>query len=809
MHRVTRHARRSGVAWGLALLCAAVTGTAAAQNVRFETIVRAHEVETLLAVGDDLYGGLDDGGVFIWDTAAPAAPRRWTRDDGLSAHDITGLAWSGRHLWVATGSGGLTRVDPTVNPPAFRQFTSNIGSLAITCVTGTVQGDNEIVYYGLAEGGVGVIIDGFPGAVYTTNPYGLIDNRVHALTIFRGQLWVGTEAGISRFANNVFTDQVTGLHDLTVPTLYASGDSLLLAGTLQGVARWDPDTQTWSRVGTLGGRVEHLRVDASGIWALRPSEPADVRLQLWDGASWTAVPLPTGDCRALEVTDRVWVAGRIQAPGMYSQIARAFLAGRSGGDWESWTYDSSLVPDVGAVVLGPTGTAWLGSYRGWAVSARTGDDWFQIYQQASAANDSSGLIEFGGNIFTMLARTERETWIAQRDKGLIRLVRGAGGAPDVYEYITTANSGLGAAQFTRIVEHPDGPLLFLTENGGVSILLDPGQWRDAAQWVQLPTGLPGLGGVSVRDALFSARDVAWFAVTDIGLVRWDLNGPADPGATLTWRDTADDVWSAPLDDLGATITFMAADARALAVTAEGNLWAGGDGGLVLLRDPGSAGAVDVLAHYEAKSSSFADGLLSGNITDLLLDGNGDLWVGTEVGLDRIRTRGTDTTIDAYTDLAGFFTFGLGVLYSDGIISNVAGGGIRNLARDAAGRELLIGSTLGATIARIAPAGEVRSDPLDPLYIYPNPFDLGESGAMLKLGGITADVTFVGGLPQGGADVAIYNLEGQLVFRHDNVAADDGFWDGRNFLGRLVTPGLYVVRVQLAGQHTVKSLAVLR
>ena len=217
----------------------------------------------------------------------------------------------------------------------------------------------------------------------------------------------------------------------------------------------------------------------------------------------------------------------------------------------------------------------------------------------------------------------------------------------------------------------------------------------------------------------------------------------------------------------------------------------------------------MLAYYELKSSGFADGLLSSNVTDLSLDGNGDLWVGTEAGLNRIRMRGSDTTIDAYTDLASFFTYDMGVFYSDGIISDMAGGGIHNLARDASGRELLIGSSLGATIARIAPSGEVRSDPLDPLYVYPNPFDLGVSGTMLKLGGITADVTYVGGLPQGGAGVEIFNLEGQLVFRHDNVAADAGFWDGRNFLGRLVTPGLYVVKVQLAGYHTFKSLAVLR
>jgi ligand-binding sensor domain-containing protein len=798
------------VVWFTLLPGNGLLSTAAAQDVQIETFVRAKECRDLLVYDQHLYGGLVDGGVVVFERDDPARYRRWTTGDGLSGNNVRDLAVTGRHLWVATERSGLTRVDLQTQPPQFRKFT-DIGGLQTTSVTGRIRDGNEVVFYGLAEDGLGQINDGLPFAIYTAEEHGLIDNHVTALAILGDELWVGTPVGLSRFVDNLFTDRNEGLTDRNIRTLVAVGDTLLLAGTNDGVSFWDADAGQWSKLSGLDLWVDAVAVTDEGIWALATGDGAEDRLWRYDEATWTSTPLPSTLSRTLAADADLWVAGEIRQTGMSFRTGQAFLARRAEGGWDSWRVDELLLLNVDGCAFGPDGSLWLGSRTGQGVDRFHAGEWSHIYELATAENDSNGLFAFGANILGLTTLPNGEVWLSQRTQGVIRFVPAgtAGQAEDLYDHITAENSGLSENLIRQIVRHPDGPLLLLSENQGADVLLNPALWRDPSQWLHLPTGTPGLGGNSSWDAAVASRDVIWFAVDQVGIVGWDLNGSSGAGAALTWSDPSDDVWYAPIGSLSGT-AFDPGGTRGLAVDTEGAVWAGGGGGVVRFRYNTTLNQAILLSSYRQKNDAFSVGLLTGSVTDIELDRNDDLWVAMDAGLNRIRLRGDNTLIDAYTDLVSYFGYDLGSLYSPGIITGLPGGQtIWQLSAEAGGRRILVGADAGVALLTISSLGGPGDNPLAGLYLYPNPFRPQANGPKLKLGGILAEVSLSGLLERGGAFVEVYNLEGQRIFQDPHVANDEGFWDGRNFLSEFVSSGLYVVKVSLAGRTEIMTLAIVR
>jgi ligand-binding sensor domain-containing protein len=792
---------------------------AVAQEVSFTSLTAARECRVLLPDGERIYGGLSDGGVVVWDAADPALYTRWTVGEGLSGQRVTALAASGSHIWVATSGAGLTRVTPGA-VPEFRQY-ANLGGLDITTVIATTRGTAEVVYYGLLGAGVGVINSGLPGTIYTQEEHGLVGNSVSALAFLGNDLWVGTEEGVSRFAANVFTTEVAGLTDLRINTLQAVGDTLLLAGAFtDGVFRWDGGAARWERLGALDGLVLAIAAQDGAVWALLEGVGSENRLWRWDGATWTAASLPEPRTRVIAQKDgALWCAGLRIDPDREpnGRAARAFLARRDEAAWSPWATDELLFLGVDGVSFGPDGALWLGSREGVGVARQTAaGQWGQVAGLATVANDSTGLFTYGANILALAGTPDGDVWVTQYDfhllgggGGLLRLRPGAAVdlADVAVELLPPAEAPPGHHRTVRIVRHPDGPLMMCTDLLGVDVLVEPARPRDPAAWVRLPVDTDGLGGGVVRDAVVARRDVVWFTVNGIGLMRWDINGPAGPEAPLTWSDLADDVWTGPIAAVSGT-SFNFAQARTLAASADGTLWAGGSGGVAHLRPLDGGGAV-LLAAYGAKADVYLAGLLTGTVSDLELDDNGDLWVALEGGLNRIRQRGDETTIDAWTNLEGYDAYGLGSLYSPSVLAGLPGAIFYELASDPGSGRLLAGSNYGAVVIDVAPLGAADADALAGLFLYPNPFAGGTGAAGLKLDGVTAEVTTTGSTVAGGVTVEVYDLQGQLVHRASHVGAGDPFWDGRNLQGDPVSSGLYMVKVTLDGQNAVRTLAVVR
>ncbi len=811
-------ARRSNIApaaVGLALLGAAVPGLSpsspavAGAAVAFESMLPAADCVRLLAADGRLYGGLPAGGVVVWDPADPEAYVRWTTAEGLSSDQVVDLAHSGRSLWVATANGGLTRIRGGA-APEFRRLTATLEQMELSAVAATVRDGSEIAYYGLPAGGVGVVIDGLPGIVYTTANSDLVDDRVQDLAVFQGALWVATPAGISRFAGNVFGDRSAGLPDPGVRVLAASGDTLLLAGTEAGVARWDVGAQAWQPLAGVGGPVADLAALPEGIWALLAGESATDRLYLRAGDVWVGRELPLPLTRAVAgLGNDLWVAGEARDPEMSFRSGRAFLARREPETWATWTTDESLMPSAGAVAVGPDGGLWVGSRTADAFGRLRDGAWLQIWRTVSAA-DSAGLFNHDGPILDLTVLPDGEVWLIQFDKGgLLRLRPPESGRPTAadFSHVTPDNSALSTTRLLALVRHPDGPLLVLGENG-VDVLLAPDAWRDPDSWVHLSSA-DGLGGDRVAAAAATARDVIWFAVQNVGLVRWDLNGPGGAGGDLTWRDETDDLWSAPVTSLPRHADLSPATTAVLAADPDGSLWAGMGGSVAHLA---ATTFLDVIEVWREKVAAEEQGLLpkgAGGVVALDLAPGGDVWVAVDTGINRILRSGGATGVEAYVSPVTYVERNLALLYSPDIIAGLPAGACSDMAISADGRRLLVGLETGAATAAV-PAGGFGADPLSGLYLYPNPYRPGRDGD-LKLGGIAADVRYSSdGIPlEGGAAVAIYNLEGELVFGDAHVEGDVGFWDGLSDEGVRVATGLYVVRITLAGHDAVKTLALVR
>ncbi len=779
---------------------------ALAQNFDFESLMLQRRITCIVETADKVVGGLDGGGILVWDPATAGERTRLSSCDGLSGNNVTALAWTGRYLWVATAGNGLTRISDVGGDTQYRLYASNLGSLDISAVSGLIVGESERVFYGMNDGGLGLITDGISGPVYTAEQDGLIDNDVKDLQFYNGALFVATPSGISRFANNLFSDQNTGLSNTDMGYLALDPDGNLVAGGAGGVFIWDADTESWSnlnRTSTCRG----LSGNGDLLWCLSSTSAF-----YYSGTTWTAVSVPRTGLKAIGTGVNTWIGGSWRGPEMSNSSGLAWYGRYDGVDsFSDELVEASLVYNGYGLDFDHEGTVWYGSYLGTAISSFDGESFSNISQLASAENDSSGLFAYGSNVLALAADHERGlVYTGQFTQGIVRkdLATGDldlmfGGTCGLEEHPWTAS------RMISLMVHPDGTLLVMYDEGHeqkVRILTDPIHWRGDANWYDVPQGSEGIGnGVGVWDAVVQRNDVIWFAVEGTGLVRWDINGSsAGPDDELTWDDFTDDSWDGPFGSISGTPNDPSAAKTRLALAPDGSIWFGGNG-VTRFSYNEIFGTLELEEHYSTKTASFQAGLIDGNVRDVEVDGNGDLWVTSSLGLNRIRWGTREPEIDAYFDLANYFSnSAFALLYSPNVITGLPGGVYAKVAASADGKKMALTSNKGAVVWDITQSSGPGVESLAALYCYPNPWTPEGSDSGLKLGGISADAD-----NEDPAVVVVYNLSGQIVYKNSYVSARTALWDGKNRVGQPVATGMYVVKVTWRGETAVRTLAIVR
>jgi signal transduction histidine kinase/ligand-binding sensor domain-containing protein len=410
--------------------------------------------------------------------------------------------------------------------------------------------------------------------------------------------------------------------------------ALLAAGTLAGGAL-EPSTP-------LASYGRQSWVMENGL----PQNTVQALLQTRDGFVWlgTEVGLVRFDGNGFQVFDRN------STPALPGNDVRCLLE----------THDGAL---------------WIGTSDG---LARWKDG------RATAYTTNEGLP--GNNIERVLETGEGELW-ANTNQGLARFYGGrfvhGEGIPEGPASAISLDGGtlwvdLPHGMFIRsngawIIPAvaglpPVGPKFFLRLGVGWAAASNSGvviQGDGVPQELKAGKGLPG----SKVQALFADREGALWVGMNGGLARW-LNGKlerlpvTDPLASASvlslMEDREGNIWAGTeagglhiLRDqrfrtLGAREGLSSDATTTVVEDGAGTLWIGTAGGGLNAVKRGGAGTGNGSEQGPVRNLTVRNGLLSDVILSLAAAGNGELWVGTPDGLNRIR----GSKIEAFTSADG-------------------------------------------------------------------------------------------------------------------------------------------------------------
>ena len=478
---------------------------------------------------------------------------------------------------------------------------------------------------------------------------------VNALLTDEKGVWAGTDHGVWRWQENVWTLQGAGTELATdrINDLLAASDGSILAGGDAGVYIWSQDNG-WRRLsGTPVVGADHLAMDAQrALWLARGDQLFRFSNHGWEEIS-LAHPSAT---ESLDITDLLaddqggmWIAtaghgiahldnGQIEwatmADGLPSDAVLALtsddkgrlLAGTNGGGvailspegWRSLNVSDGLVSDtVSALFQDQAGMYWFGTDAGISrYDARTWRTWADH--------------EAPQERITALAATEDGVlWAGEAGHGLYRL------QDDIWQPETVQING-------RPVVLTTINTLFADDNtGGLWIgTPDAGAIYKDGNLAQQITKADGLAENAVTAIARTPDGVYWFGTASSGLSR----RAGDTWQTITSQD------GLPSDEITALLALddgtLLAGTRAGLARFDGKTWqqlspeADQAIGEITALAQGEDGAVwigtrgrgvfrwldDFWQHFDVGT-----GLLSGDVEALALN-NGRLYIATDGGL---------------------------------------------------------------------------------------------------------------------------------------------------------------------------------
>jgi ligand-binding sensor domain-containing protein/two-component sensor histidine kinase len=596
------------------------------------------------------------------------------------------LSWLA--LWLFPGLLWAQRFD-------LRTYSVGEG-LAQSQVFALLEDQRGYLWMGTRGGGL-CRFDGQRFRTYNTRD-GLVNNYLLALhEAPDGRLWIGTDQGLSLFDGQAFTNfRLAEDHAVAVQAVEAIHDSLIWLGSSEGLYRYDGDTAEGV---ALPGSLPHasvntLRREGDSLWVGHAAG-----LSLWANQRWQHFDhhqgLPRAAITALArgPEGQLWVG--TYGAGLYQQRRSRF----------------DPVPEVEAnqvifdLALTADGHLWVATLQSGAlrlslrdssrltlnegdglptnhVHALASDRWGNLWLGTSGG----GLSEYYGQQFV---HQDQRTGLPARAVYAVaedvdcRLWIGAGAEGlawfDGQRWQLLADSlALPRVKMRTLFRDRDGYLWAGTEGQGLLVQRD-------AQWVTLDAQR-GLSGNWVRDFCQDQAGDLWVATAGGGLTRLQAMADtldADSLPQPQWRsrfwttqtglaqdrinvlhcDRRDRIW---YGTAGEGLGYLDASrrrpvnlplpggagsnaVRVMVEDAYGYLWVGTAGGGIIRL---SIYADDPLA----EAVVFKDGLTSANLYLLIFDEQGQLWIGSETGLDR-------ATLDPDRQVIDIRHFG----YADGFL----------------------------------------------------------------------------------------------------------------------------------------------
>jgi signal transduction histidine kinase/CheY-like chemotaxis protein/ligand-binding sensor domain-containing protein/HPt (histidine-containing phosphotransfer) domain-containing protein len=464
---------------------------------------------------------------------------------------------------------------------------------------------------------------------------GLPQNSVMAMAQTRdGYLWVGTEAGLTRFDGVAFTaynsTNASGLADNFVNTLMVDvADNLWVGTWVGGIARFK-DGKSTGIPGTSGSMVNSLYRDHAGtLWAGRATG-----LERWSDGRFHPVPDAEGAVNALGE----------DANGTLLMGTDGGIRARQNGRVISWQPAGGRIE--GAVLT-------LYRDRGGSLWVGTPD---ALYRAANGKLDRFTAAEGlpPGGVSAILETHNGQLWIGADGGGLARFAAGR------FERFTTRD-GLTDDAVSALLEDREGSLWVGTRNGGLN------RFREAI--LTIYDRREGLSANVLWSVYGDRQQALWIGTQDGGLNRFQggrftaytvENGLPSNSVFATLQTSDGVLWVGTgngvarlrhgrWENLASAGAFPKKRVTAFAQDRTGALWIGGRDGLYRWKDG------------RIRDYSQEAGIATAQVRAIVEDREGSLWIGTHGrGLIRLRN-GQFTT---FTTKDGLSNDVVEALYAD-------------------------------------------------------------------------------------------------------------------------------------------------
>ena len=485
------------------------------------------------------------------------------------------------------------------------------------------------------------------------------------------RIWLGTQQGLTRFDGFRFEHFSFQGRDLPVLSLSETPDGRLLAGTSQGLWEWQADSL--SRLDLADGAVKSMAWTGDTLWTatsgglllfrdgkrlalppgLAPSKPMEVVRTQQDGTLWAgaygkeifqlkkgrfqALALPWGS--DLLVTDLAWTREGDMWVATQDQGAARWNPADS--SWSQFGLSEGL-PNryVKCLLVTSSQEVWLGT-SGSGLCHYTGLP-FAFFDRRQSLPEQA--------VYALLEDRACRIWIGNGQR-LVRMEN------DQFTDLSTL-PGFRASKYKSIAQDAGGRIWVGTEGRGVALVTD-----SSMLWLDQTNGLPSDW---VRSLAPAAGGGMWVGTASMGLAlvsafqdsngtRWELTKEpikvdgiqASLNQVLPGPDGR--IWAATRN-LGLLLRTqpgqwkpmlpdsLRADIRSMAFDESGKLWLGtADAGIIRL-EPNDE---------KAPLLRIRDELSSQVVYLLAFDEWGDLWAGSERGMDRLILDGNGKLLEVH------------------------------------------------------------------------------------------------------------------------------------------------------------------
>lgn len=579
-------------------------------------------------------------------SAKAAAPemritRSYTIEDGLAQAQVTCILEDPRgYLWFGTLGGGVSRFDGK----RFENFTQKNGLASNIVFAATLDRAGNL-WFG-TEGG----LSRFNGTNFTNFDAGdgLGANKIHALhEDSQGNLWLGTEGGLVKFDGQTFAAITTrqGLAHNFVQSISEDRFGRLWVGTVQGLSRLQRN------VSSTGAEYSIRNFSTSdGLPHNNVRHTLEDRL----GNLWICTRGGLARLSLSGTSDDLMFTNFSTRDGLATDITKWLLEDRSGTLWVgSWwgvsrfdgetfttlTTDQGLSDNIVTSILQDReGNIWVGTWDG--VSKLSTSAFSHLTQDDGLA---------GETVWAIHKDLQGNMWYGT-DHGLDRFADGT----------TThfgKNDGL-ASNIVHSIAEDRGGSLWIGTWGGVSRfdgksftnfttadgLSHNAVWsvlpaRDGSIWVGTEDGLCQIlpPGKDARDPNNAANGGAGVRITHLGREQGLVNNQV---RTL-FEDRDGDLWIGTWGGVSkydghAFTNFTIEDGLshdvvlAILQDTEGALLFGSYGAGIVRCIPGQNGTLNVVDRFDTE-----DGLSDDAVVGMAFGDDGDLWVATNKGINKL------------------------------------------------------------------------------------------------------------------------------------------------------------------------------